>query len=79
MSNVALRGGSVHIRVGGNSQEEAVMVPSLPDGRILEKDLDAVTNPVRQTRCSLFVLLLSSFSPARHKLHHCKSALISCT
>jgi hypothetical protein len=33
-----LRAGHVKIRVGGNSQEDAQLVDSLPDGRILAKD-----------------------------------------
>ncbi|EMD31069.1 glycoside hydrolase family 79 protein [Gelatoporia subvermispora B] len=37
MALVADRAGGVHIRVGGNSQENATMVPSLPNGAILEK------------------------------------------
>ncbi|KAJ6627351.1 glycoside hydrolase family 79 protein [Mycena sp. CBHHK59/15] len=37
MSNLQARGGSVRIRVGGNTQETATMVSSLPDGKMLEK------------------------------------------
>ncbi|KAJ7290483.1 glycoside hydrolase family 79 protein [Mycena rebaudengoi] len=38
MSNIVKRAGSVMVRVGGNSQETAKIVDSLPDGRILAKD-----------------------------------------
>ncbi|KZP04193.1 glycoside hydrolase family 79 protein [Athelia psychrophila] len=37
MSLLKARGGGVHIRVGGNSQETATMVAALPNGTILEK------------------------------------------
>ncbi len=47
MANLQERSGGVRIRVGGNTQETAKMVPELSDGRILEKDLTQVTNPVR--------------------------------
>ena len=47
MANLQQRGGQVLIRVGGNTQETAVLVPSTPDGLIIEKDLASViTNPV---------------------------------
>lgn len=46
MANLVQRSGGVQIRVGGNTQETAVMVESTPDGRILEKDKSGVTNPV---------------------------------
>lgn len=47
MANIAQRSGAVHIRVGGNTQERAALVDSLPNGRILMKDKTNVTNPVR--------------------------------
>ncbi|KZP33173.1 glycoside hydrolase family 79 protein [Athelia psychrophila] len=37
MSLLTSRGGGVHIRVGGNTQETATMVGSLPNGTILQK------------------------------------------
>ena len=46
MANLQQRGGQVLVRVGGNTQETAVLVPSTPDGLIIEKDLAGVTNPV---------------------------------
>lgn len=54
MANLQERGGRVTIRVGGNSQETAVMVTSIADGSILEKDKAHAYNPVR---------LLQSLSP----------------
>jgi len=55
MANIAQRAGGVRIRVGGNTQETAVLVASTPDGRILEKNLTGVTNPVRSFWLSLLV------------------------
>lgn len=46
------RGGSVRIRCGGNSQDYATVVPSLPSGKDLEKDKAASQNPV----CSIYLL-----------------------
>ncbi|KAJ6545100.1 glycoside hydrolase family 79 protein [Mycena vulgaris] len=37
MSLMAARGGSVRVRIGGNTQETATMVSSLPDGKMMEK------------------------------------------
>ncbi|KAJ7054035.1 glycoside hydrolase family 79 protein, partial [Mycena amicta] len=37
MSNLQARGGSVRVRIGGNSQETATLVQSLPDERMMEK------------------------------------------
>ena len=45
MSLVAERSGSVRVRVGGNTQDYAVMVDSLPDGKAIEKDKTDTTNP----------------------------------
>ena len=47
MSHVIERAGHVNIRVGGNTQETAVLVDSLADGKMLEKDKQASSNPVR--------------------------------
>ncbi|KAF8816878.1 hypothetical protein BYT27DRAFT_7127069 [Phlegmacium glaucopus] len=47
MANLQQRSGAIDIRVGGNTQETAVLVPSTPDGRILEKDLSGVSNPTQ--------------------------------
>lgn len=46
MANLQSRVGRINIRVGGNTQETATLVPNTTDGRILEKDLAGVTNPV---------------------------------
>jgi hypothetical protein len=46
MANLQQRAGQVLVRVGGNTQDTAVLVPSTPDGHIIEKDLASVTNPV---------------------------------
>ncbi|KIK59064.1 glycoside hydrolase family 79 protein [Collybiopsis luxurians FD-317 M1] len=45
MANLAQRGGAVNIRVGGNTQDFAVLVDSLPDGKILQKDINGASNP----------------------------------
>ncbi|KAF5353171.1 hypothetical protein D9757_012643 [Collybiopsis confluens] len=45
MANLARRGGAVYVRVGGNTQDFAVLVDSLPDGKILEKDIEGSSNP----------------------------------
>jgi len=47
MGNIQQRAGGVTIRVGGNSQETAVLVNQTSDGRILEKDPSGFSNPVR--------------------------------
>lgn len=46
MANIAARGGKVQVRVGGNTQETATLVDSLPNNRILEKDYNNTSNPV---------------------------------
>ena len=46
MSIIASIVGEVHIRVGGNTQETAYMVDSLPDGKFLEKNKEDASNPV---------------------------------
>ncbi|KAF5326359.1 hypothetical protein D9611_001067 [Ephemerocybe angulata] len=47
MANLAKRAGAVRIRVGGNTQEGAVLVDSTSSGRILEKDISGVSNPTQ--------------------------------
>ncbi len=47
MSLVAERAGRVHVRVGGNTQDFARMVPSLADGKAIEKQVVNTNNPVR--------------------------------
>ncbi|KAG5638702.1 hypothetical protein H0H81_010927 [Sphagnurus paluster] len=47
MANIQQRVGRINIRVGGNTQETAVLVASTPDGRILEKDISGASNPTQ--------------------------------
>ena len=54
MANLQQRTGRINIRVGGNTQETATLVNSTADGRILEKDLQNVSNPVRATCIILY-------------------------
>ena len=53
MSLVAERAGRVHVRVGGNTQETARMVMSLPSGKAIEKQKVDTNNPVRPRLVSL--------------------------
>jgi hypothetical protein len=46
MSSLAQRGGRVNIRVGGNTQDYATLVPSLPNGKMIQKQNTGNTNPV---------------------------------
>lgn len=46
MANLQQRAGRVYVRVGGNTQETAVHVDSLPDGKMIQKDNANTTNPV---------------------------------
>lgn len=48
MALLAQRGGTVPVRVGGNTQEFATLVDSIPDGKALEKDKEDTSNPVRR-------------------------------
>lgn len=59
LANLQERGGRVTIRVGGNSQETAVLVPSIPDGSVLEKDKSNAYNPVRFRSPFLFLMLIN--------------------
>ncbi|KAG5638703.1 hypothetical protein H0H81_010928 [Sphagnurus paluster] len=47
MANLQQRAGRVHVRVGGNTQETAVLLDSTPDGRILEKNATGSSNPTQ--------------------------------
>ncbi|KAJ7593397.1 glycoside hydrolase family 79 protein [Mycena floridula] len=47
ISNLVQRSGHVRIRVGGNTQETAVLVDSLPNGRMIAKDNDNTSNPTK--------------------------------
>ena len=55
MANLQQRSGRITVRVGGNSQETAVMVPSLADGGTLEKDKASLYNPVRHQGQSFII------------------------
>jgi hypothetical protein len=46
MANIKQRAGTVHVRVGGNTQETASLVNSLPGGKAITKDKGSATNPV---------------------------------
>ncbi|KAJ7453359.1 glycoside hydrolase family 79 protein [Mycena galericulata] len=67
MANIQQRAGSVMIRVGGNTQESATLVDTLPNGRILEKNHTGVTGttqtpPLDYTRDLLYLMRnISSF------------------
>ncbi|KAI0087558.1 hypothetical protein BDY19DRAFT_994874 [Irpex rosettiformis] len=45
MALLAQRGGTVPVRVGGNTQEFATLVGSIADGKALEKDKEDTSNP----------------------------------
>ncbi|KAG2126968.1 uncharacterized protein EDB93DRAFT_1271920 [Suillus bovinus] len=45
MADLRQRGGSVRVRVGGNTQETATLVASTPDSAALEKDYAGIANP----------------------------------
>lgn len=66
IANLQERAGKVHIRVGGNSQETAVLVPSIPGGITLEKDHSRVYNPVSSQRDPLYSLYAEIYFQ-RHK------------
>ncbi|KAJ7745669.1 glycoside hydrolase family 79 protein [Mycena metata] len=45
MSNIQARGGSVRVRVGGNTQDTATLVSSLADHKMMEKEAQDTNNP----------------------------------
>lgn len=47
MSNIVSRAGRVNIRVGGNTQDYAFMVASLPGNKIISKLQTGNTNPTQ--------------------------------
>jgi hypothetical protein len=58
MANLVDRGGSVKVRVGGNTQDTAELVDEIPNGADLWKDEGAISDPVSphqaaRTYCSL--------------------------
>lgn len=46
MANIKQRAGKTNIRVGGNSQETATLVDSLPNNAMIAKDTADTSNPV---------------------------------
>jgi len=61
MANIRERAGGVNIRVGGNTQEKATLVPSLANGSIIAKDYSAVsgttnTPPLEYTPDLLYMM-----------------------
>jgi hypothetical protein len=46
MANLKERGGRIRIRVGGNTQETATLVDSLPNNAMIAKDTLHTSNPV---------------------------------
>ena len=46
MANIKQRAGGVTIRVGGNTQEAASLVASLPGGKAMIKDKSTMQNQV---------------------------------
>jgi hypothetical protein len=71
------RAGRINIRVGGNTQETATLVDSLPNGKILEKNTTGLIGTVSTS------LLFVSFSlptiPYRPTRHPLSSQLTCCT
>ena len=59
MSNLVRRAGRVNVRVGGNTQETAVMVQNTTSGRLLQKDYNNTLGTV--SRC--FLNRYGSFAP----------------
>lgn len=53
MANIQERAGSVLVRLGGNTQEYAVMVDALPDGHTIAKQKAAIQQTVRRVLLSL--------------------------
>ncbi|KAF8900143.1 glycoside hydrolase family 79 protein [Gymnopilus junonius] len=45
MANLQQRAGGVVVRVGGNTQETAALVSNTPNGKMIEKDYGAASNP----------------------------------
>jgi len=66
MANLVQQGGCVNIRVGGNTQDYAMLVPSLPNGEIIQKQQTGNTNPVSSVPL-LALLDADIHSTQRHK------------
>ncbi|THH18224.1 hypothetical protein EW146_g2709 [Bondarzewia mesenterica] len=61
LANIVERAGWVQVRVGGNTQESAMLVDSLPNGTILAKDYSKVTGttqtpPLEYTRDLMYMM-----------------------
>ena len=57
MANLVQRSGRVNIRVGGNSQETAVMVQNTTTGKLIVKDTSTTQGTVSHSPCFSFVEL----------------------
>ena len=77
MSLLADRAGQVVVRVGGNTQDYATLVPNTTDGRILEKESIDPNNPVSLT-CHLSLRHRSLLRP-RPERQRLSSRMIFCT
>lgn len=62
MASLVQRGGRVNIRVGGNTQDYATLVPSLPNGEIIQKQQTGNTNPVSSVPLASLVRCWYSFN-----------------
>jgi hypothetical protein len=76
MSNIVERAGAVHVRLGGNTQDTAAMVNATQDGKILEKNLAGITNPVGHL-CSTVCDVVSPL--CRRRRRRLSSRLMCCT
>ncbi|KAF8636081.1 hypothetical protein AX17_003787 [Amanita inopinata Kibby_2008] len=71
MANLQRRSGRINIRVGGNTQETAVLVDHNPNGNILQKDIHGASGPTQTPpldyTADLFYLMrnISSFVNVR--------------
>ncbi len=52
MAILQSRGGRVNVRVGGNSQDTATLVASLPNGKAMAKQKVAETDTVSSSICA---------------------------
>lgn len=71
MATLASRSGEVHIRVGGNTQDYATLVDSLPQGNVIQKLSENAGGPTSTptlffTRDLLYMMSnISSFVPCK--------------
>jgi hypothetical protein len=77
MATLASRGGEVHVRVGGNTQDYATLVDYLDQGRVIEKLSQDTNNPTATpsllfTRGLLYMMNnISSLVPVKWYLGQC--------